>query len=97
MPKSRLCQEIISAVDRPLLYAPLLKTRDHPVYQKNSILSHYRNLVDVIVLIDEFCKEHTLPTILDIRSNELKIINEGRISAEEIKSLYFLGKDDSAD
>ena len=97
IPKSRLCQEIINNLDKPLLFAPLLKMEDRPLYQKSTIIDYYKNIVDCIVIIDEFCKEHTLPTILDLRNNELKIMNEGRISAEEIKSLYFLGKDDSAD
>jgi len=37
-----------------------------------------------------------MPTVVDISGETLAILNEGRVSAEEIKSLYFLGKDDSA-
>jgi hypothetical protein len=32
-----------------------------------------------------------MPTLIDVSCDRLNIINEGRVSAEEIKSLYFLG------
>ena len=94
MPKGRLCQEIIGSINKPLLFCPLSMDNDELVYQKKSIISHYKDTADLIVIIDEFCKEHTLPTVLDISNGDLKIINVGRISSEEIKSLYFLGRDD---
>jgi tRNA A37 threonylcarbamoyladenosine synthetase subunit TsaC/SUA5/YrdC len=94
MPKGRLCQEIIGSINKPLLFCPLCMDNDELVYQKKSIISQYKDTADLIVIIDEFCKEHTLPTVLDISNGDLKIINVGRISSEEIKSLYFLGRDD---
>lgn len=96
IPKGKSCQDIINSLERPLLFAPLMKATEHPLYQKSAIIGGYTDKVDCILAIDEFCKEHTLPTVLDIRNGELVIVNEGRISADEIKSLYFLGKDDSA-
>ncbi len=96
MPKGRLSQELIDLAGKPLLFFPLMKSTSHLVYQKLSILNGFRDQVDMILIIEEFCKDHTLPTVLDISDGDLKILNEGRISSEEIKSLYFLGKDDSA-
>ena len=44
-----------------------------------------------MLIINEFNKNHSLPTINDVSCNQLHILNEGRVCAEEIKSLYFLG------
>jgi tRNA A37 threonylcarbamoyladenosine synthetase subunit TsaC/SUA5/YrdC len=97
MPRGRMCQDLINAVGKPLLFSPLMRSPEHLQYHKSTIVNTYRDSVDCILIIEEFCKDHTLPTVLDISGGDLQILNEGRISSEEIKSLYFLGKDDSAD
>ncbi|MBN1534980.1 MAG: Sua5/YciO/YrdC/YwlC family protein [Spirochaetes bacterium] len=97
MPRGKMCQDMINAVEKPLLFSPLMKSQDHLQYHKSAIMNTYRDTVDCILIIEEFCKDHTLPTVLDISNGDLKILNEGRISSEEIKSLYFLGKDDSTE
>jgi tRNA A37 threonylcarbamoyladenosine synthetase subunit TsaC/SUA5/YrdC len=97
MPRGRMCQDLINVVGKPLIFCPLMKSSEHLQYHKTAILNTYRNTVDCILIIEEFCKDHTLPTVLDISGGDLIILNEGRISSEEIKSLYFLGKDDSAE
>lgn len=94
MPKSKYQQEIIDHVGKPCLYAAMLDPERKSIYRKKDIIEALDGKIDCLLVIDEFCKEHTLPTVVDISKGALNIINEGRVSAEEIKSLYFLGKDD---
>lgn len=95
MPRSKYQQDIIDHVGRPCLYAALLDNDKKPMFRKKEIISTLEGKIDCLLVIDEFCKEHTLPSVVDISKGTLAIINEGRVSTEEIKSLYFLGKDDS--
>jgi tRNA A37 threonylcarbamoyladenosine synthetase subunit TsaC/SUA5/YrdC len=94
MPRSKYQQDIIDHVGSPCLYAALLDKDKMPVYRKKDIISTLEGKIDCLLIIDEFCKEHTLPSVVDISKGSLAIINEGRVSTDEIKSLYFLGKDD---
>jgi len=96
MPRGKFKQDIIDRVGHPLFYAPLLDAAKKPVYRKKDIVGLLEGTLDCLLVIDEFCKEHSLPTIVDISRGTLSIVHEGRVSAEEIKSLYFLGKDDTA-
>ncbi len=94
MPRSKYQQDIIDHVGRPCLYAALLDRDKKPMFRKKEIISALDGKIDCLLIIDEFCREHTLPSVVDISKGTLAIINEGRISTDEIKSLYFLGKDD---
>ncbi len=94
MPRSKYQQDIIEHVSKPCLYSALLDKGKKPFYRKKEIISALEGKIDCLLIIDEFCKEHTLPSVVDISKGTLSIINEGRVSTEEIKSLYFLGKDD---
>jgi tRNA A37 threonylcarbamoyladenosine synthetase subunit TsaC/SUA5/YrdC len=96
MPRGKFKQEIIEQVGQPLLYTPLLGRDGKPVYRKKDLVDILSGKIDMLLIIDEFCKEHGLPTIVDISRGSLAIVNEGRVSSEELKSLYFLGKDDAA-
>ena len=60
------------------------------IFNEKDIPKKFRDICSVLV-ISEFNKNHSLPTLIDVSSEKLNIINEGRVSAEEIKSLYFLG------
>jgi len=95
MPRSKYQQDIIEHVGKPFLYSTLLDKDKKPMYRKKEIIDCLEGRIDCLLIIDEFCKEHTLPSVVDISKGSLAIINEGRVSTEEIKSLYFLGKDDS--
>ncbi len=94
MPKSRYQQDIIEHVGKPLVYGSYPATGQPPIFAKKDIIKAFDGKVGSILIIEEFCKEHTLPSVVDISTGTLNIIHEGKISAEEIKSLYFLGKDD---
>jgi tRNA A37 threonylcarbamoyladenosine synthetase subunit TsaC/SUA5/YrdC len=96
MPKSRYQQDIIEHVGEPLAYATLYNLDRGPVYRRKELIQNLDGKIEHMLIIDEFCKEHSLPSVVNISSGELVILNEGRVSADEIKSLYFLGKDDSS-
>lgn len=95
MPRGKYKQDITEQVGRPLHYAPLIDNNKNPVYRKKDITDILNGKIDLLLIIDEYCKEHGMPTIVDISGGSLSIMFEGRVSTEEIKSLYFLGKDDS--
>ncbi|OHD64205.1 MAG: hypothetical protein A2176_01040 [Spirochaetes bacterium RBG_13_51_14] len=95
MPKSKYLQDVIERVGRPLVYSALNDANRRPVFRKKDIVTALDGKIECLLIIEEFGKEHALPSVVDISSGALDIINEGRVSAEEIKSLYFLGKDDS--
>ncbi len=94
MPKSRFVLDIIRSIDEPVFFSPLKDSSSNLVYRKKHLLSEFSARADLLLVVDEFCKEHAIPTYVDVSNGALKIILEGRISAEEVKSLYFLGKDD---
>ena len=95
MPKNKYQQEIIEHVGRPLVYSALYNSNRSIIYRKKDMVNALDGTVELLLIVDEFCKEHTLPSVVDISKGGLTIVNEGRVSADEIKSLYFLGKDDS--
>jgi len=95
MPKSKYQQEIIDHVGQPLVFSNLYNSNRSIIYRKKDFISILDGKIGLMLIIDEFCKEHTLPSVVNISEGDLMIINEGKVSAEEIKSLYFLGKDDS--
>ncbi len=95
MPRSRYQQDIVEQVESPLVYATLYDAGHSVLYRKKDIIDALEDKIDCMLIVDEFCKEHTMPSVVDISKGSLTIINEGRVSAEEIKSLYFLGKDDA--
>lgn len=95
MPKSKYQQEIIDHVGRSLVFSNLYGSNHDIVYKKKDLVNVLEGKVGLMLIIDEFCKEHTLPSVVSISTGDLLIINEGKVSADEIKSLYFLGKDDS--
>jgi tRNA A37 threonylcarbamoyladenosine synthetase subunit TsaC/SUA5/YrdC len=93
-PKSKFMLDIIEQVDQPLVCAIPFIRPEKIVYRKKEIMSAYSDFVDLVVVIDELCKRHPLPTVIDISNCGLKVLVEGKVSSEEIKSLFFLGKAD---
>ncbi len=91
-PKNRYILEIVETIRRPILF---VKGHSQGKFLKSSnriLLSKYKKNSGLILIIDELCKDHPPPTILDLSGQELVIIQEGKISSDEIKSLYFLDK-----
>lgn len=92
LPKNRYIKDIIDAIGCPLIFikgyadGAFFKMRD------KKLVSQYQESIDVSVIIDELCREHPFPTIVDLTGAELEIIHEGKVSSDEIKSLYFLDR-----
>ncbi|MCX7679900.1 MAG: Sua5/YciO/YrdC/YwlC family protein [Spirochaetes bacterium] len=91
-PKSKFLLGILSKAEKIFYYAPVMHAPTESIYKKKSIITTFKNIVDKILIIEEFCKKHPLPSVIDISNNTLEIIHAGRIPTDEIKSLYFLDK-----
>jgi tRNA A37 threonylcarbamoyladenosine synthetase subunit TsaC/SUA5/YrdC len=91
-PRNRYILEIVETIRRPVLF---VKGYNRGKFIKSSnriLLNRYKKNSGLILIIDELCKEYPSPTILDLSGEELVIMQEGKISTDEIKSLYFLDK-----
>lgn len=93
-PKNKFLLSVISDVGSPMVFKNVYKAQGSPMYNKSEILRAFRDSVDQVVIIEELCRSHPASTLVDISEGCLNILREGKVSAEEIKSLYFLGKDD---
>ncbi len=93
-PKSKFMLDIIEQIDQPLACAIPVVRPEKVLYRKKEIMSAYSDFVDLVIVIDELCKRHPLPTVIDISNCGLKVLVEGKVSSEEIKSLFFLGRAD---
>jgi tRNA A37 threonylcarbamoyladenosine synthetase subunit TsaC/SUA5/YrdC len=94
MPRNKFKLDIIDELNVPLYYASIHNAKGKQIFMEKNILTEYMGKVGLIVVIQEFCKDHPFTTVVDLTKNELHVILEGRIPEEELKSLYFLGKDD---
>lgn len=91
-PKHKYVKDIADAVEKPILF---MKGFENGRFFKNrdkKMVGRYHDATCLVVIIDELCKDHPLPTIVDLTGEELEIIYEGKVSSDEIKSLYFLDK-----
>lgn len=94
-PRNKFLHDIIDLVEHPVFCANIFDDKNKIIYKKKDIINIQKH-VDLVLIIDEMCKRHPLPTSIDISENKLTIIHEGKVAVEEIKSLYFLGKSDGA-
>jgi tRNA threonylcarbamoyl adenosine modification protein (Sua5/YciO/YrdC/YwlC family) len=94
-PRSKFLLSLINELERPLIFANLYKgiTRAQ-VYRKNDIISSFKDSADLILVVDELCRRHPACSLIDISGLSLRILREGKVPSEEIKSLYFLGTAD---
>ncbi len=96
-PRSKYVQAIISRIDTPLVFANLYRgIGRQPVYRKGDILKLARG-ADYSLIVEELCRKHQLSSLIDISSHSLEILREGRVSTDEITSLYFLGREGGDD
>jgi len=96
-PRNKFIQDLISFLGSHLVFFPVMDEAKKNVYIEDQLIRYCENRADLLVIIKEICKEHSLPTAIDISRGDLMILHEGRMSSDEIKSLYFLGIGDSAD
>jgi len=90
MPRHKYILDIVNGVGMPIVYMPARTSSRGMICNDKDILKIYKDVCSILI-ISEFNKNHSLPTLIDVSCDKLDIINEGRVSAEEIKSLYFLG------
>ncbi|MDY6968396.1 MAG: Sua5/YciO/YrdC/YwlC family protein [Spirochaetota bacterium] len=93
-PRPKFFVDIIEDAGKPLLLSDAVNKSGTYSCKKNDIIESYKNSVDLIVIIEDLCGMHPLCTYIDITQNNLNVILEGKISHEEISSLYYIGKDD---
>jgi len=94
IPRNKLLSLLLEYMKQPLIYSSAFRKSRKIYFKKDEIINAYREKVDLILIIEELCKRHPVPTIINVSKEKLKIVREGKVPAEEIKSLYFLGKDD---
>lgn len=90
MPKHKYILDIINGVGMPIVYTPARSSARKMIFSGKEILKRYKDSCSILI-IDEFNKNHSMPSLIDVSCDKLDILIEGRVSAEEIKSLYFLG------
>lgn len=90
MPRHKYILDIVNGVGYPVVYIPVKSSVRKVICNDREILKRFKDICSIL-LISEFNKNHSMPTLIDVSCDKLNIINEGRVSAEEIKSLYFLG------
>lgn len=93
-PKNKFIQRVIDSVDCPLVVSKAFDKKNEILYRGEEIIRRFDDRVDLIIIVEELCKKYPISTLIDISEGELKIIREGKVTSEEIKSLYFLDKDD---
>ncbi|TFH38649.1 MAG: hypothetical protein E4G96_10200 [Chrysiogenales bacterium] len=76
MPRSRYTQDIIERAGVPILFNPLCDTGGNQVFRKKEIIRSLDGKIDFMLIIDELCREHTPPSIVDISNGTLVILEE---------------------
>lgn len=90
MPRHKYILDIVNGVGMPIVYMPARSSVRKMIFNDKDIMKKFKDLCSILI-ISEFNKNHSMPTLIDVSCDKLNIVNEGRVSAEEIKSLYFLG------
>lgn len=89
MPRNRYIHDFINKIGNPVLFIPASCIKKK-IFRENEIIKTFTGTAHLIIIIKEFCKDHIPPSLADISDGCLKIIKEGRVQSEDIKSLYFL-------
>ncbi len=93
MPRTRFNLEILEKLRAPLVCRLLRKNR-RIIYSEKALLREFSGSHDLLLVIQESCREHARPTVVDLSREDIQILAEGKLANDEIKSLYFLGQDD---
>lgn len=91
MPQTQATKELLSLSGGVLEFTHLLNDKGKPFYKKADLEIAVNGHARTFLLIEEWCKSHPLPTVIDIRNGSLKLVRNGRVSIDEISSLFFLG------
>ncbi|MDY6933038.1 MAG: Sua5/YciO/YrdC/YwlC family protein [Spirochaetota bacterium] len=93
-PKIRFLHELIDLIGDPLLLMDALNGRGITLCRRKDIVDAFNDRADLILIVEELCRKYPSCSCVDISTDCLKIIEEGKVCSEEIRSLYFLGKAD---
>ena len=91
MPASPVARDIIAESGGILFFSTLAGKNGKAVSGKKDLLQCAGKCGSSLLIIDEWCKSHVLPTVIDIRGGKLALVRKGKVSLEEIQSLFFLG------
>ena len=94
IPRLKFFQDLLVTFEKPVLFAPGFNTQRFRFYRGAEIIKRFKGHVDMILIVEEFCRMYPLPSVVDLSRGDIEIVNEGRMPAEEIKSLYFLDLDE---
>ncbi|HHU60145.1 TPA: threonylcarbamoyl-AMP synthase [bacterium] len=85
MINNELINEVIKHLGKPILITSANKSGDQPISDLEELISAFEGQVDIIIAGNKLKGRPS--TILDITSEEFKILREGKISKEEIEKL----------
>lgn len=90
IPKTEYLLTLLKEVDQPIIFSFQNNLKNKPVFTVDEIREKYARIADQMLIINQYCKEHLSPTFIDIRDQQIQIVNKGRVDDEDIKSLYYL-------
>jgi tRNA A37 threonylcarbamoyladenosine synthetase subunit TsaC/SUA5/YrdC len=91
MPQSPVSKEIVALAGGALYFTPLVNEKGKPRYKFAELDAAAKDKVKLLFVIDEWCKPHQLSTIIDLRDEAPRLVRVGRVSMDEISSLFYLG------
>ncbi|MBN1500894.1 MAG: Sua5/YciO/YrdC/YwlC family protein [Spirochaetes bacterium] len=94
IPRFQFILDILSQTSKPLLFFPLTGANGRTIFRKKDITDKFSSCTDSIIYLNEWSRTHVSPTVIDISSGSLEIVEKGKIALEEIQSLYFLDTSD---
>lgn len=89
-PRYKFIRDILAKIKEPLIFYNTKKRSGKQYFKRSELRVKFKDFVDALIIIDEWCKSHPESTLIDLRGDELKFLRKGRVSVDEIKSLYFL-------
>ena len=92
IPANPVNRDIIEGAGGMLFFAAFSGKNGLSLSRKKDLLEMACRCGGHAMFVDEWCKAHPLPTVVDIRGGGLSHVRKGKVSIEEIQSLYFLGQ-----
>lgn len=83
IPANNFCKNLLKEISRPLISTSVNKTGENPLNQADQIINEYSGKVDAILFHPESL-ERKFSTIIDLTSNQPKLIREGSIKFVEL-------------
>jgi tRNA A37 threonylcarbamoyladenosine synthetase subunit TsaC/SUA5/YrdC len=96
IPESVLSRTILESVGGILIFSPIQTDAGRQIYKRLDIEQLALENGHPVFIIDELCRKHQPPTVIDLRDGRLHLVRQGRVSIDELSSLYFLGSSEDA-